>query len=194
MEISKLKTEERIIQILVRAFDTNKSVRYICGTSSGYRNKIHNLMLYSIENCRAFGKIYISPDSNACALVLFPDKKKTSWKSLQADIRLARKVIGLPKIFKALKRETLIKSFQPKEPFCYLWFIAVDPVYQGLGKGSELLHHIIKDANNMNRIIHLETSTVENLPLYQRFGFNVVGELDLGYRIYVMNNKKSING
>lgn len=191
MEISELKTKERINQILSSAFDTNKSVRYICGSGTDYRERIRGLMDYSIDNCEAFGKVYISEDSNACALVLFPDKKKTSWKTLQADIGLARQVIGLPNIFKVLKRESQIKSLHPTDPFCYLWFIAVDPLYQGLGKGSQLLQQVITDASRMNRIVHLETSTAENLPLYRRFGFDVIGELDLGYRLFVMNNQRS---
>lgn len=66
----------------------------------------------------------------------------------------------------------------------YLWFIGVDPGVQNQGIGSKLLQEIIDYSNNNNRPIYLETSTVKNLPWYEKFGFEVYNEQDLTYHLY----------
>ncbi|MFM9500732.1 GNAT family N-acetyltransferase, partial [Streptomyces galilaeus] len=73
---------------------------------------------------------------------------------------------------------------QPTIPMSYLWFIGVDPVAQSQGVGSKLLQDIIDYSNSNNRPIYLETSTVKNLPWYEKFGFEVYNEQDLTYHLY----------
>jgi len=66
----------------------------------------------------------------------------------------------------------------------YLWFIGVDPLVQNRGIGSKMLQEIINFSNSSNRPIYLETSTVKNLPWYEKFGFEVYNEHDLTYHLY----------
>ena len=113
-----------------------------------------------------------------CALILFPDKKKTTLKSILLDVKLILSCVGLGNISKALNRESKIKSIQPKELMYYLWFIGVDPKHQNSEIGTELLNDVIKDSNLMERPIYLETSTLKNLPWYKKFGFDIYDKLD----------------
>lgn len=70
-------------------------------------------------------------------------------------------------------------------PFRYLWFIGVNPELQGKGLGSALFQEI--EAQNKTQLpTYLETSTETNLPFYQKLGFEVYREVDLGYRLYMM--------
>jgi ribosomal protein S18 acetylase RimI-like enzyme len=111
-----------------------------------------------------FGDVFLSNDKKACALVLYPDKKKTTLKSILLDIKLILSCIGVENIKKALTRESKIKQLQPKELMYYLWFIGVDTEHQNEGIGSTLLEEIINDSKNKKRPIYLETSTLKNLP------------------------------
>jgi ribosomal protein S18 acetylase RimI-like enzyme len=72
----------------------------------------------------------------------------------------------------------MIKSFYPKEPINYLWFIGVDPEYTNKGAGTRLLHEIIKDSD---RPIYLETSVHRNLSWYQKNGFELYHTLPFPY-------------
>jgi GNAT superfamily N-acetyltransferase len=182
------ETRNRIIDILAMSFAANKSVQAICGNNL---QRIRGLMAYGYDNCTAFGRVYLNEDLSACALVLFPDRKRTSLKTILWDLKLVFKVIGLKKLFKVLKRESVIKSHHPRAPFSYLWFIGVDPSMQGRGKGSTLLDSIIEDAAVANRPVYLETSTIENIAFYKRHGLEVFGELKFGYTLFMLRKCSS---
>lgn len=182
--------KELIISILSESFESNLSVNYIAGASNGKSKRIKALMEYSFEICYLFGDVYMSEDGLACALVLYPDEKKTTLKSVMLDIFLIFRCIGLLNIGKAISREQNIKKIQPKEPMTYLWFLGVNPSSQHLGIGSKLLQEVILDSEKKKLPIYLETSTVKNLPWYKRFGFQIYDQLEFTYSLYFL--KRSI--
>jgi ribosomal protein S18 acetylase RimI-like enzyme len=141
-----------VIDILSDAFNDNMSVNYVVKQDSHRKSRIRGLMDYSFNICNAFGEIWLSDDEQACALILFPDKKRTNLNSFIWDIRLALSVIGLNRISKVLQRESKIKTFHPRIPFTYLWFIGVRPELQEKGKGSDLLDEIIKHSQQKEKV------------------------------------------
>ncbi len=187
------KDKEVVVDILARSFDDNKSVNYIVQQDAKKQDRIRALMDYSFEVCHAFGEVFVSEDMKACALVLFPDRKRTSLKSIFLDVKLIFSCIGVGNIKKALSRESKIKSLQSNELMYYLWFIGVDPQYQHAGAGTKLLNEVIKDASVRKRSIYLETSTLRNLPWYKRFGFDIYNELDLGYNLFFLKRELDFN-
>lgn len=174
-----------VIDILTKAFDTNKSTNYIVKQDAKRINRLEALMDYSFEMCHRFGKVYLSDDKKGCALILYPDKKSTV-KSVLLDLKLIVQAIGIENISKALKRESAIKAVQPKTPIYYLWFIGVDPEFKNKGIGTRLLNQLIDESVTENRPIYLETSTLINLPWYLKFGFEIYHELDLSYKLFFL--------
>lgn len=180
-----------VVDILSRSFDDNKSVNYVVKQDSERQSRIKGLMEYSFNVCNAFGEVWLSDDNEACALVLLPDKKRTTLNSILWDAKLALSVIGLNRIGSVLGRESKINSFHPREPFTYLWFIGVKPGLQNKGKGSALLEEIIEASNDQGRPIYLETSVDRNLPWYQKHGFEIFTTLSLTYTLYLL---RRLNG
>ena len=180
-----------IVDILSKSFDDNKSVNYVVKQDGIRQERIKGLMDYSFDVCSAFGEVWISHDQEACALVLLPDKKKTTINALLWDAKLAFSVIGIDRVGKVLSRESKIKTFHPKEPFSYLWFIGVKPELQNRGKGSELLKEIIEHSERNSRPIYLETSVDRNLPWYKNYGFEIYNTLNLSYTLYLL---RRVNG
>lgn len=176
--------------ILTLSFNDNKSVNYIIMQDEKRERRLQNLMQYAFDVCFMFGNVFITEDRKGCALVIFPDKKKTNLKSVWLDLKLILSSTGLRNIKKALKRESEIKKLQPKEPVYYLWFIGVLPDEQNKGIGSTLLSGLIEDAHSQNRTVCLETSTPKNIPWYKKFGFEIYNELDIGYRLLFLKNKE----
>ncbi|MGY4383924.1 hypothetical protein ACVWYN_000950 [Pedobacter sp. UYP24] len=181
-----------VVNILTESFGDNQSVSFIIKHDEKRRQRVKVLMDYSYELCHSFGEVYLSNDKKACALVLYPDKKRTTLKSTLLDIKLIFSCIGIENIGKALSRERKIKHRQHQGPMYYLWFIGVNPRYQNTGIGKKLLDEIIKDSNAMKRPIYLETSTVTNLPWYKKFGFEIYNELDLGYKLFSLKRELTI--
>ncbi|HWY37596.1 MAG TPA: GNAT family N-acetyltransferase [Bacteroidia bacterium] len=188
----KVKSDDKtlIIDILSRSFDDNQSVNYIVKQDEKRIRRIRSLMDYSFEMCYQFGEVLLSDDRKACALILYPHLKTITLKSIWLDIKLTIQAIGLGGIKKALKREKKIKAKQPNKDMAYLWFVGVDPFYQNKGIGSNLIRMIIQYVNDKNLPIYLETSTLKNIPWYERFGFQVYDELNLGYPLYFLKRNR----
>lgn len=180
-----------IINMLTVAFDDNKSVNYVVKPGTHRVERIRMLMEYSFNMCYAFGEVWMSDDRQACALILFPDKKRTSLQTLLWDLTFALSVVGIRRVRKILRREALIKAGYPQELFAYLWFVAVKPGVQGKGHGTSFMQQIIAECERKNRAIYLETSMEKNLKFYARSGFEIFKTLELTYTLYQLRRLAS---
>jgi ribosomal protein S18 acetylase RimI-like enzyme len=181
--------KEIVLGILCKSFDSNKSVNYVVKQDEKRQKRIRNLMEYSYEICSMFGQVYLSDDKKACALILFPDKKKTSLKSIFLDTKMAISCVGIERVSKVLDRDSKIKKSYPNDQILYLWFIGVNPAEQQKGIGSNLLKKIIKESALSKRPIYLETSMLENIHFYNRLGFDIYKELDFGHTLFLMKRE-----
>lgn len=186
MIIAKITDKERIINLLANAFADNLSVKYIIQKDDKRLEHIKALMDYSFKVCNRFGKVFLSNDRRACALVLYPHHKKTTLLSVWLDIKLIFTAIGINNIKKALEREAKINAKQTNVPMAYLWFIGVDLHHQQSGIGSTLLKEVIADAKQQSLPVYLETSTKRNLPWYKKYGFVEYDQLNLGYTLHFL--------
>jgi len=182
--------KDLVIDILTKSFDANQSVNYIVQQGPNRLQHIKYLMEYSFEICFMFGDVFLSDDKNACALVLYPEKKKSTLKAILLDVKLILKSVGVTNISKALSREAKIKKAYPiNEPMYYLWFIGVLPEAQGQKIGTALLHALIADSNVKGRKVYLETSTLKNLSWYKSSGLTIYHEIDFGYTLYFLKSE-----
>jgi ribosomal protein S18 acetylase RimI-like enzyme len=79
-------------------------------------------------------------------------------------------------------------SVHPREqPHWYLAIIGVDPALKGQGVGAALLRSRLERCDAEGTAAYLESSNVENVPLYEHFGFQVTGALDLPTGAPVVN-------
>lgn len=186
MKKAQYSDKNVVVDILTQSFDTNKSVNSVIKQDGNRVKRIQALMEYSFKMCYTFGEVFLSDDDNACALILFPDKKRTTSSSLFWDLKLVYKSIGLANLNNVLNREAFIKKARPKEPLYYIWFGGVRPDYQNKGIGTSLLSEVLQYSISYKRSAFLETSAEENVSLYQKFGFKIYNELDLGYKLYMM--------
>ena len=115
MKQAKYKEKNLIVDILTQSFESNQSVNYIIPQDKKRIKRIQALIDYSFEVCYLFGDVFISDDNKACALIVYPEKKKTTLKSILLDVKLAIRCVGIKNIKKTLAREVLIQKIQPKD-------------------------------------------------------------------------------
>jgi len=130
-------------------------------------------MEYSFDVCLRTGAVIIDDDNIACALIKFSDKKLDFWKQSLLDLRLLFKSIGIKKMVKVLKRESIIKSFYKHDKYMYIWFIGAKPNMQRRGCGTRLLKDILILTQEHHLPVYLETSVKENVDWYSKFGFEI---------------------
>lgn len=68
----------------------------------------------------------------------------------------------------------------PDEPLWYLPLIGVDPTQQRRGIGGALLRYALERVDEQRSLAYLESSNPENIPLYERHGFEVMGRIEVG--------------
>jgi ribosomal protein S18 acetylase RimI-like enzyme len=72
-----------------------------------------------------------------------------------------------------------VGKLHPKTPHYYLEYLGVEPALQGQGLGSHLLAELTRRADAAGVGCYLETATARNLPLYQRFGFEIATQKEI---------------
>lgn len=182
---AKPEDKELIVNMLTKAFSQNKSVDYIISSYGNREKRIKSLMEYSFDVCKLFGKVYVSEDKNACALVFYSDQKKNTLKSIFFDLKLIINCTGPGNISKVMAREKAIKSHYPDVAMSYLWFIGVAPEFQNQGLGKILLEEITEESRTLNRPLYLETSSEKNVSWYLKSGFELYQQLDFGYKLFM---------
>ena len=83
----------------------------------------------------------------------------------------------LPKVFEML---SAMASFHPNDKNCwYLPLIGVDPGHQNKGIGAALMKYMTAKLDKEGAMAYLESSNKQNISLYLRHGFEVVGEIQI---------------
>jgi ribosomal protein S18 acetylase RimI-like enzyme len=66
------------------------------------------------------------------------------------------------------------------EPLWYLPCIGVDATAQGKGIGSALMKYALQFCDEQGTRAYLESSNPANISLYERYGFEVMGRIEVG--------------
>jgi ribosomal protein S18 acetylase RimI-like enzyme len=185
MITARIEDKSLVVDILSASFDQNISVNYVVKQDGKRKERIRRLMEYCFDSCFQNGKVYLSGDRNACALILFPEQEKVSLQSVMNDLRLAFSCIGPERLPKVLARESKVKSNYPKHSIFYLRFVGVHPDYQRNGIGSSLINEIIHEARVMKKPVYLETSMIDNVKFYKNLGFELFNELHLPHQLFL---------
>lgn len=181
--------KDRVVELLTLSFKDNLSVAYLTGAGTGTDHRIRRLMAYAFELCLRFGVVWLTEKKDGCALVLYPHLKGFSVFAIWLDVKLLFGVIGLSRLRRVLRREKLIALQHPDSAFCYLWFIGVNPWVQSRGIGAELLAEVVSESVSAGLPVYLETSTLKNVPWYEKRGFTVFYQLDLGYPLFFLKKE-----
>lgn len=73
-----------------------------------------------------------------------------------------------------------LEGYHPDEPFWHLPLLGVEPTQQRQGYGTALLKHVLGRCDRENTLAYLESSNPENIPLYARHGFEILGMIQEG--------------
>jgi len=73
-----------------------------------------------------------------------------------------------------------IEEIHPHEDHWYLPMIAADPSKTGRGLGAALMKHALTLVDEAGLPAYLESSNPRNISLYERHGFEIMGEIQAG--------------
>ena len=73
-----------------------------------------------------------------------------------------------------------MEQCHPRDAHWYLAQIGVEPIAQGKGLGAQLMRHAVARCDREGALAYLETGNQRNIPFYERFGFEVLGGIQVG--------------
>jgi ribosomal protein S18 acetylase RimI-like enzyme len=124
------------------------------------------------------GEVYETADGRGVACWLPPGKAHLGFLEQMRLLPGLARILGrdLPRVMSA---SSLMEKDHPHERHWYLNLIGVEPSAQGLGGGSALLAHTLERCDADGLPAYLDANTERSIPLYQRHGFEVTGEMRL---------------
>ena len=81
---------------------------------------------------------------------------------------------ALPRVLECLAR---MESVHPTEPHWYLMTLGTDPAHWGKGHARSLLIPRLARCDADSLPAYLESGSADNIPFYQRLGFDLLGEI-----------------
>ena len=171
-----------LAKTLGRAFFDDPVMRWMLPDAEARRRKLHKLFeALTRHHHLAHGGVEVVPDGSGIggAALWDPPGK---WLPTRTDELRAMPAL-LWAFGRSLRRglvaEELMKAAHPEEPHWYLAIIGSDPEVRGRGFGQELMRSRLDRCDAEHAPAYLESSNPANVPYYQRFGFEVTGEIVL---------------
>ncbi len=180
----KRKNIRKAIDCLVEAFADEPMCNHIFSNVDKKKEALTAYIEYIVKYGMRYGQVYTTSEKFEGVAIWIPSYHSdfSNWKSIKSGgikmvlklgFKIIKKIEGMNDIIKTL-RENLVK-----EPHWVLSPIGVAPEYQGKGFASKLIRPFLKYLDKQQISCFLETMTQENLALYERYGFDVVGEIKI---------------
>jgi GNAT superfamily N-acetyltransferase len=124
------------------------------------------------------GHVYADVRRRSASLWAPPEDRQVRARHLVRLLpRLARLYRHrLPMVLAGLARA---QRHQPAEPFWYLAYLGTDPGHQGEGLGAAVLTPMLDRCDRDQLPAYLEALKPSLVPFYQRYGFEVVQQIQL---------------
>jgi GNAT superfamily N-acetyltransferase len=167
-------------EVLADAFAEDPVFAWLIPPQS--RNRDNRLRTFFTSMSRSYlrrGKpCYLTGDASAAALWAPPG----AWAMPLSQVILEAAPSGLAfrrRLLRALRTQLQTERLHAGQlaPHWYLGYLGTRRDQQGHGLGTQMLREVLGRLDADGAPAYLESSNERNLPLYERNGFHVVGEL-----------------
>lgn len=171
--IGKPEDKARLLQTIVLGFSADPMARWASPDAAVYLDR--RAEFFDAMGGAAFdhGTAFVADDGAAVATWLPPgvESDVERLSAIMAEQTPESRMGEMDGLFARME------EFHISEPHWYLPLIAADPARQGQGLGTALMEAAIARIDADGRPAYLESSNPRNIPLYERFGFETIGEI-----------------
>lgn len=175
IEIASPSDEAPTLAVLVLAFGADPATRWTWPDPDEYLRNFPSFAKLLGGKAFAHESAYQVDDYSGAALWLPPDVQPDDDALAELMLRTsAAPLEDVSAVFEQMER------YHPQEPHWFLPFIGVDPSRQGEGYGAALMEHALIACDRDHAPAYLESSNPKNVPLYERYGFTLLGTIQVG--------------
>ena len=174
----------RACAMLSRAFFHDPKMTHLIPEIAARKDRSQHLFEFELRYGMIYGNVYTtSPAIEGIAVWLPSDKSEvTLWRAFRAGGWGLQRHLGKETMDRLMAFSTAIDELHKKHlpsPHCYLFFIGVDPSYQGKGYAARLLRPMLERLDWEKIPCYLNTQNEKNISLYEHFGFRVIDQLTI---------------
>jgi ribosomal protein S18 acetylase RimI-like enzyme len=175
IEIASKADHDRAIATLLLGFSSDPLTRWFWPEAKDYLQSAPVFDAFG-GNAVEAGTAFVSAGFEGAALWLppgiAPDEERVA-EFLQKTV--ASEIVE--DVFSVLEK---MDECHPDEDVWYLPVVAVDPAHQGKGIGSALMKTALRRCDESGCAAYLESSNPRNISLYERHGFEAMGQIQVG--------------
>lgn len=174
--IAKPEDRERLIRTAVLAFNADPVARWANPSAAEFLAAMPEF--FDAFGGRAFehGSAWSANDGEAIAMWLPPGVEPDDERMMQ----LSMANTPLEALEELAGFFGQMEQYHPTEPHWYLPIIGCDPHHLGRGLGAALMKAALERVDAEHMPAYLESSNPRNVSLYERHGFEVIGEIQHG--------------
>ncbi len=166
-----------IAKMLVRAFDDDPVSNFMFAGRRRRHRGLHSFFTSQLrQQYVPNGHVYTTEDYSGAALWGPPDRARHEVLELLQLLPTAPYLVST-RTHRALRLLFSVEALHPAEPHWYLLTLGTSPERQGQGIGSALLRSRLAHIDELGEPAYLESSKERNVPLYARFGFEVIDHI-----------------
>lgn len=167
---------DQVLAAAVLAFSTDPFVRWAAADSHRYLTHYPTLVRPFLAQALKSRTAYYTPGFSGVALWL-PPEVSVDEQAVAAAIQSLVPAAMQGEAFSVFEQ---MNNFHPTQAHWYLPLMGVEPRHQRQGLGAALLKHALVACDRDQRLAYLEASSHQNLALYERHGFAVIGTIQVG--------------
>jgi ribosomal protein S18 acetylase RimI-like enzyme len=171
-------------EMLTRAFFNDSKLTYVLPDEDIRKEKGRHLFSFELRYGMNYGNVYATSPGLEGVAVWLPSERSeiTFWRAMRSGGMGLQKGLGKDTMKRLLAFSDQVDAYHKKHapaPHCYLFFIGVDPRFQGKGYGGKLLRPLLDRMDKKNLSCYLNTQNEKNIGLYEHFGFSVMEQVRL---------------
>lgn len=175
--VADLGSKEAVISILTASFQNDPIVRWMYPEQDRYERFFREfLMCYGCDPFTHESGVYHANGLQG-ALTWLPSGVHPDPEELK---RFFLRTVVPSRAVEAVKLFDTSGRHQPRYSHCCVAFVGVDPLYQGKGYGSALMSYACDLYDRVDEPAYIESSNPRNIPLYERFGFELLARTVVG--------------
>ena len=167
-------------ELLEQAFYTDPLLTFIYADKIDEPGRLNWFFRVTFRLAALYGESFSTAEKDGVLMILPPDQKKMTIGMMYRSGFLAAPFrMGWASFSRLLR----VMDFAEKEhkaaasfDHFYIMTVGVLPARQGMGVGKKLMTKALEIADASNMPCYLETANKNNVPIYQRFGFEVVSD------------------
>jgi ribosomal protein S18 acetylase RimI-like enzyme len=168
---------------LEQAFYKDPMLNFIYGDTINKPGRLNSFFRTTLRLAVLYGESLGTAEKDGVLMMLPPDKTKmTIGMMLQSGILAAPIKMG----WASFSRMMAFMDFSEKEhkaatssDHYYIMTVGVLPERQGMGIGKKLMTKALEIVDANHKQCYLETQNKTNVPIYQKFGFEVVSDKEI---------------